>query len=164
MADPKVYWLAVGTVVDDPNANFGWKTTSLNQRWNDDATWQIDNLDSWNELFYPSAHPLNGVSADMAFVITPEPSTVVLLLSGAVAVSFTAGDGGIASEYKEVRKLRRLSWTAVERFLLGRRVGRPPSSLQVVFWDDGSCTVTPSPQVRRCNCGADRVSRRSSGR
>jgi hypothetical protein len=86
LADPKVYWLAVSAVVDDPNADFGWKTTPLNQRWNDDATWQIDNLDNWNELFYPSAHPLNGVSADMAFVITPEPSTVVLLLSGAVAL------------------------------------------------------------------------------
>jgi hypothetical protein len=85
---PLVYWLDVDAVVQDPNpeVEFGWKTSF--QHWNDDATWQLDIVDppinSWNELRYPGGHPLYPRSIDMAFVITPEPGSVVMLLGAAL--------------------------------------------------------------------------------
>ena len=65
---------------------FGWKTSL--DHWNDDATYYytIDGIDPpyWNELI----DPVQGVSLDMAFVITtiPEPSTIVLLMIGTGAL------------------------------------------------------------------------------
>ena len=60
---------------------YGWKTTL--DHWNDDAVWADFDIagakqadDFWHEL----RDPLNGESLDMAFVITPEPSTVAMLL------------------------------------------------------------------------------------
>jgi hypothetical protein len=82
-ANPVVYWLGVEAIVQDSQAEFGWKSSLM--RWNDDATWQVDETAPWNELFYPSGHPFYGDSMNQAFVITaPEPSSVALLFSGVV--------------------------------------------------------------------------------
>jgi hypothetical protein len=75
---PLVYWLGVDAVVQDPQAEFGWKTSL--QHWNDDGTWQIDEMNpQWNELVYFPENYYHGQSMDLAFVITPEPSTVIML-------------------------------------------------------------------------------------
>jgi hypothetical protein len=90
--DPKVYWLDV-LAVTDPIAGitpavWGWKTSR--DHWNDDAVFG-DTTDpfgvptEWNELRYPSSHPLGGESIDLAFVITPEPATLAVLALGAIA-------------------------------------------------------------------------------
>jgi hypothetical protein len=84
-ANPVVYWLGVEAIVQDPQAEFGWKSSLM--KWNDDATWRVDETAPWNELMYPTAHPYHEDSMNLAFVITtPEPSSVVLLLSGAVGL------------------------------------------------------------------------------
>ena len=80
--NPIVYWLAVQATVSDPIAIFGWKTSA--DHWNDDATWRTGG--QWYELTYPSGHPLYGQSIDLAFVITPEPATLSLLVLGGLAL------------------------------------------------------------------------------
>lgn len=40
----------------------------------------------WNELRYPSQHPFAGQSIDLAFVITPEPATLLVLALGLLPV------------------------------------------------------------------------------
>ena len=80
--EPIVYWLALSAVVPtDPNAFFGWKTST--DHWNDDAVWSTPGA-SWQELRYNFAHPFEGDSMDLAFVITPEPATIMLLGTAAV--------------------------------------------------------------------------------
>jgi hypothetical protein len=79
----KLYWLAISvrlapTVVTD----FGWKT-SMSQHFMDDAVY-VDlpgtGATPWHEL----VDPITGQSLDMAFVITPEPVSVgLLVLAGA---------------------------------------------------------------------------------
>jgi hypothetical protein len=84
-ANPVVYWLGVEAIVQDPQAEFGWKSSLMG--WNDDATWRVGGTEPWNELFYPSAHRFYGDSMNLAFVITtPEPSSVIFLLSGVVGL------------------------------------------------------------------------------
>lgn len=110
----KIYWLAVANV--DPNNDgivdlsdlgnaqmgthrFGWKTSQ--DHFNDDAVYiDVGNIFGlptggvqlppgvtfWEELRYPSNHPFAGESIDLAFVITPEPASVVLTILGALAV------------------------------------------------------------------------------
>lgn len=86
--DPIVYWLDVeafplwqpGTV----EPLFGWKT-ALNH-WNDDAVWADTPLGPWQELIYPTPHPYAGQSIDLAFVITPEPVSIVLLALGSAVL------------------------------------------------------------------------------
>ena len=74
----------------------GWKTTlpkpfpqhdpamwEWGGGWNDDAVWGDDfdgdgQADFWNEMW----DPIENVSLDLAFVITPEPSTLGMLLGG----------------------------------------------------------------------------------
>ena len=81
---------------DDIPPEFGWKT-SLN-RWNDDAVW-IDReelippdgapagwIPTWRDLHYPDGHPLQGDSIDLAFVLVPEPGTLMLFGLGGVGV------------------------------------------------------------------------------
>jgi len=86
---PVIYWLSVGVEVVDIEqiAQFGWKTSD--QHWNDDAVWR-DEFDTapgpWNELRYPDGHEFQGESLDLAFVITPEPTTMMLLALGGLAV------------------------------------------------------------------------------
>lgn len=80
----KIYWLDVTAFPGPIDAGitqlalFGWKTSA--DHWNDDAVY-------WDEI--PGADPTfpqelidprTGVSLDMAFVITPEPGTVVMLI------------------------------------------------------------------------------------
>ncbi len=82
----EIYWLSIS--FDTSNAE-GWKTADLNayptpytgQHYEDDAVY-LDTAGAWEELRYPSHHPLAGQSIDLAFVITPEPVTLTLLLIG----------------------------------------------------------------------------------
>jgi hypothetical protein len=93
--DPIVYWLGLTVVIDPPQGpggdlpeEFGWKTSVVH--WNDDAVvgyfdangevWLIEELLFPDEPPYgPNGHPFLGPSADLAFVITPEPATLALV-------------------------------------------------------------------------------------
>lgn len=84
--NPIVYWLDVtARVPQTPTApaQFGWKTSI--DHWNDDAVWGDSHDGPWNELIYPSNHEFGGRSIDLAFVITPEPATVIVLAIGGIA-------------------------------------------------------------------------------
>jgi len=75
----KIYWLVVTPLgVAGPNERVGWKTSL--DHFNDDAVY-FDG-DIWRELYDPET----GESLDLAFVITPEPATLVLLGLGAVGL------------------------------------------------------------------------------
>jgi hypothetical protein len=70
--DPNVYWLDVQAAPDDPDAKFGWKTTTLSESWNDDGVWGQGfepYPGPWNELRYPPTHQLEDESVDLAFAI-----------------------------------------------------------------------------------------------
>lgn len=77
-AEPIVYWLSLdvnavvpGTV--DP-VLLGWK--SAEEQWRDDAVvW-----DQIEQTWVPLMDPATGESLDLAFVITPEPSTIAMLV------------------------------------------------------------------------------------
>jgi hypothetical protein len=72
-----VYWLGVEVTLANPDARIGW-TSSRSPQFLDDAVW----WDGQNWL--PLKNPANQTeSLDVAFVITPEPSTWALLLLGA---------------------------------------------------------------------------------
>ena len=75
---PVVYWLDVA-VTTDGQGQFGWKTSQ--NHWNDDAVFWDDTA-GWLELRYPDGHPQHPESIDMAFVITPEPMTMLALVAG----------------------------------------------------------------------------------
>jgi hypothetical protein len=76
-----VYWLDIS--VESNYGEWGWKTSL--DHWNDDGVW-CDYVPTghtpWQELVDPA-----GTSLDMAFVITPEPGAVLLVLSGIVLAS-----------------------------------------------------------------------------
>jgi hypothetical protein len=79
-----IYWLSVTETLPLPGLGvFGWKTS--NRHWNDDAVF-TDMLDptplDWHELY----DPRTGESLDLAFVITPEPGTMCLLVLGGIGV------------------------------------------------------------------------------
>ena len=82
----EIYWLdlSVVPVVPQPPLEFGWKTSR--DPFEDDAVWMDTGplgTGQWQEL----RDPLTGESLDLAFVITPEPATVLLLgLGGALAM------------------------------------------------------------------------------
>ena len=92
----EIYWLDVQAW--DPSgsgARWGWKTTNPleTDHFNDDAVFWDPNLPvgdpalgQWNELRYPAGHPYEGQSIDLAFVITPEPTTWALIGLGASAL------------------------------------------------------------------------------
>lgn len=82
--NPVVYWLDVSATPSDSPTFFGWKTSI--DHWNDDAVWADSHQGPWNELRYPGGHPFEGQSIDLAFVITPEPTTIVLLGLGGLAL------------------------------------------------------------------------------
>jgi hypothetical protein len=80
----QIYWLAISVrLAAGPQGQFGWKTSL--DHFNDDATW-VDLPPSgpvpWNEL----RDPVTFDSLDMAFVITPEPATLLLLSLGGLAL------------------------------------------------------------------------------
>lgn len=103
--NPIVYWLAIdvmpfGNQAQEPPV-FGWKTTHPQNNWNDDATfsdWVWDPgvgemvmIKPWDDMVYPRdptgfPHEFVDQSINLAFVITPEPTTMVLLGMGAVAL------------------------------------------------------------------------------
>ncbi len=110
--EPITYWLSVlasvepgpdisipgvvNDVIGETGPLFGWKTSP--DQWNDDATYanvvQDDNgpitgpdglqygFSDWSELVYPDQHEFAGRSADLAFVITPEPATLLVMALG----------------------------------------------------------------------------------
>jgi len=66
-----VYWLDVQAMPMGPEL-FGWKTTTLENRWNDDAVWGMGEepfQGPWNELRYLPPHPFAGESVDLAFAL-----------------------------------------------------------------------------------------------
>ena len=86
-----IYWLQVQAY--DPNdtdrvdhdALFGWKTSA--DHWNDDSVWghlvPLQALPSpWGELTDPETR----VSLDQAFVITPEPATLIVMTAAGLAL------------------------------------------------------------------------------
>jgi len=77
-----IYWLdiSVDLVGEAELGQLGWKTSQ--DHFNDDAVyWDMINQD-WAEL----RDPISDESLDMAFVITPEPTTLALLALGGLAV------------------------------------------------------------------------------
>ena len=82
-ADPVVYWLSIQ--VQTASGEWGWKTSAM--LWNDDAVWAdwspgMPAPSGWQEL----RDPLTGDSLDLAFVITPEPASLLLLALGGCAL------------------------------------------------------------------------------
>ena len=82
--EDNIYWLGIAVRVGEfptPMYNWGWKTSQ--DHFMDDAVWGNDlNPDGWQELRDPETHN----SLDLAFVITPEPVTMVLLAMGGLGV------------------------------------------------------------------------------
>jgi hypothetical protein len=80
----QIYWLDVSVVAGPAGTEprWGWKTSL--DHFNDDATWTDYDLvppQPWQEL----RDPLTGESLDLAFVITPEPTSALLFaLAGTV--------------------------------------------------------------------------------
>ena len=81
--EPIVYWLEASVkMADGTDTGVGWKTTTDRYAWNDDAVYWDDTTvgitPGWQEL-WENGEP--GVrSLNMAFVITPEPGTVAMLI------------------------------------------------------------------------------------
>ncbi|MCU0916833.1 MAG: GEVED domain-containing protein, partial [Planctomycetes bacterium] len=70
-----IYWLAVRCHSRQASTLFGWKTSSLRCRWNDDAVYGVVGATGWRELKYPKQHGYEGQSLDLAFVITGNEET-----------------------------------------------------------------------------------------
>jgi hypothetical protein len=76
--NPVVYWLDLQAEPLDPQAQFGWKTST--EHWNDDGVWGWGNEQHpgpWEELIYPLGHPLEGLSIDLAFALFEDPLSPV---------------------------------------------------------------------------------------
>lgn len=78
-----IYWLDVR--VDLPAGGtineWGWKT-SMSPHFNDDAVYWDPTASMWQEL----RDPITQESLDLAFVITPEPASISLLLLGGLVL------------------------------------------------------------------------------
>jgi len=73
------YFLDIEAVYEmDPIFPWGWKNTHPQFNWNDDAVQSHDGGSYWTDLTYPTGHPYEGVSMDMAFELyvdsTPSPT------------------------------------------------------------------------------------------
>lgn len=100
---PTIYWLGVQALVpvDDFNSQvFGWKTTLPGANLYDDAVF-ADSIEPggipvgpgtgstpWVDMHYPQGHVYYPASTDLAFAITPEPSTFVMLFFAGSASLF----------------------------------------------------------------------------
>ena len=83
------YWLEIGMV---DVYDIGWKTADLNsypapqtgEHFKDDAVYSPGPNPNtiWKDLYYPNITPPK--SLDLAFVITPEPATLAVLLVGGI--------------------------------------------------------------------------------
>jgi hypothetical protein len=101
--NPIVYWLGLKVVIDPPQGpggdvpeEFGWKTSVVH--WNDDAVvGYLEDGEVWliEELLFPYEHPYLGESADLAFVITPEPATLAFVALGAAGLVLRRGRGRV---------------------------------------------------------------------
>ncbi len=94
IADPfkqkedEIYWLSVCFYMAGDPYNPGWKTADVDSypgdnagyHFMDDAVWYDG--EKWNEL----RDPITGESLDLAFVITPEPTTLSLLGIGSLVL------------------------------------------------------------------------------
>ncbi len=82
----EIYWLDLSVTSSDPSPGleYGWKTSL--DHFEDAAVWGDFNaagkVDEWLPLYDPST----GEKFDLAFVITPEPATMSLLVLGGIAV------------------------------------------------------------------------------
>ncbi len=66
-----IYWLVIKDVQPaEPDYTFGWKTTQIDLRWNDDACWLVDPPFVWFPMVYPDGHEYQGTTLDLAFAIT----------------------------------------------------------------------------------------------
>ncbi|OHB72810.1 MAG: hypothetical protein A2V70_01550 [Planctomycetes bacterium RBG_13_63_9] len=85
----EIYWLDVDIKMVDgyEGSHLGWKTTFRTKDrpgggWNDDAVYWVEGpiggAGHWAELW--EFGDMGGTSLDMAFVITPEPSTIAMLV------------------------------------------------------------------------------------
>jgi len=100
---PRIYWLDLSVdvtpIASGTQPQFGWKTSI--EHFEDDAViWDSQNQ-IWHDLRYPPGHPLYDPfdpfddmddpaigSVDMAFVITPEPTTLAVMVLGTAIVAF----------------------------------------------------------------------------
>ncbi|MBP7745833.1 MAG: hypothetical protein KA383_06835 [Phycisphaerae bacterium] len=74
-----IYWLDISVKLPDGTPPwFGWKTSL--EHWNDDAVWGDFPSPDWMEL----RDPFTQQSLDLAFVITPEPASLCMLLIAGV--------------------------------------------------------------------------------
>ena len=88
-----IYWLEIGML---DAYDIGWKTADLNsypapqtgQHFMDDAVYSLgpNPNSTWQDLYYPGSSPPK--SLDLAFVITPEPATMLVLAFGGLATMF----------------------------------------------------------------------------
>lgn len=85
-----VYWVAISATNFGPEL-FGWKTTSTNEHWNDNAVYS-DNFTNWFELRYPTNSTFAGSSIDLSMALTaavPEPSILLLgVVGGGVMIAW----------------------------------------------------------------------------
>jgi hypothetical protein len=88
---PVTYWLEVKMNIDESqgSADFGWKTRDPRispYHYKDDAVYYSNEPGlGWQPLEYKNGE-FQGQSIDMAFVITPEPATALLLLGGLIGL------------------------------------------------------------------------------
>ena len=71
----EIYWLALEIHTAEQDRRFGWKTSG-SEHFLDDAV--FSSAGSWMPLTDPDPES-EGLSLDMAFVITPEPATLALM-------------------------------------------------------------------------------------
>ncbi len=91
-----IYWFEVQAEVltlPGTTATFGWKTSRIQDRFNDDAVFADTagfngpNTNFWKDMHYPAGHPFAPQSIDLSFVLTtPEPSSIAMAGLGLVAL------------------------------------------------------------------------------
>ncbi|NQU23346.1 MAG: PEP-CTERM sorting domain-containing protein [Candidatus Nealsonbacteria bacterium] len=88
----EIYWLDVSVKMRDDyqGPRIGWKTTLQDLEFNDDAVFFVEDAAGnvhWQELW--EYGEVGGHSLDMAFVVVPEPGTLVMLLGAGLIAMLT---------------------------------------------------------------------------